>query len=292
VVRREPAKLLFLSSNLSATLKYLLRILLLYLVATPIGNLEDITIRALEVLKSSDLILCEDTRRSSILLKKYQITTPYQSFHKYSEQKKQTSIIKMLLDNQNIALISDAGTPLINDPGFDLVKVCRQHNIKVTTIPGPCSIIAALTLSTLETTPFQFVGFLPKKGNYLKKLLYYPGTTILFESPNRIQKTIEVIEKLDPIRELVIAREITKSFEDVIFGTPKELLTYLTKQTKLGEIILLIGRNEKYCIDTDDEIVIRAFQEYFGLSLKDAIKKAAKVLQTSKKELYAKKHLP
>ena len=245
---------------------------MLYLVSTPIGNLEDISLRAISTLNNVELILCEDTRRSSVILKKYQIDTPYQSFHKFNEQKKSQLILDMLLDGKDIALISDAGTPLINDPGFDLVKRCMEHEIKVTAIPGPCSIINALILSGLVTVPFQFVGFLPKKGNFLKKLLYYPGTTIAFESPNRISATVKAINELDPNREITIARELTKKFEEVKTGTPKDLITFLEGKKQLGEIVLLIGKNENYTSDESDDTVIEAFQKYFGMTLKDAIK--------------------
>jgi len=259
---------------------------MLYLVSTPIGNLEDVTIRALEVLKEVDLILCEDTRRSLTLFRKYQIDTPYQSFHKFNEQKKEEVIIEMLADGKNIALVSDAGTPLINDPGFNLIKHCRKKNIKFTAIPGPCSVIDALVMSGLATSPFQFVGFLPKKGNFLNKLLYYPGTTIAFESPNRLKATINDINKLDPKREIVIARELTKKFEEIISGTPSEILLFLEKQKQLGEIVLLIGENKSYSKNESDSEVIKALQEYLGLSTKDAIKYAAKILNKPKREIY------
>lgn len=259
---------------------------MLYLVSTPIGNLEDITLRAISTLKEVDLILCEDTRTSSTLLKKYQIDTPCLSFHKFNEQKRLTSILKMLEDGKNIALVSDAGTPLINDPGFNLIKSSIEEKIKFTAIPGSCSIIDALIMSGLSTTPFQFIGFLPKKGNFLKKLLYYPGTTIAFESPNRLKSTIIAINELDPNRKVVIARELTKKFEEIISGNPSELISFLEKQTKLGEVVLLIGENESYSENEKDYEIIEAFKEYFGLSTKDAIKYAAKVLKKPKREVY------
>ena len=259
---------------------------MLYLISTPIGNLDDITIRAISTLKEVDLILCEDTRRSSILLKKHQINTPYQSFHKFNEQKKEASILEMLETGKNLALISDAGTPLINDPGFNLIKKCQERKIKFTAIPGPCSVIDALVLSGLNSSLFQFVGFLPKKGNFLNKLLYYPGTTIAFESPNRLKNTISAIDKLDPQRKIVVARELTKKFEEIISGTPNEVLLFLESKGQIGEVVLLIASNENYSKNAVDSEVIEALQEYLGMSSKDAIKFAAKVLKKSKRELY------
>jgi len=264
---------------------------MLYLISTPIGNLEDVTIRAISTLKEVDLILCEDTRRSSILFKKYQIDTPYQSFHKFNEQKKEEYILEMLINGKSIALVSDAGTPLINDPGLNLIKNCRKRNIKFTAIPGACSVIDALVVSGLTAVPFQFVGFLPKKGHFLNKLLYYPGTTIAFESPNRLKSTISTINELDPKREIVIARELTKKFEEIISGNPNEILLFLEKQKQLGEIVLLIGENENYSKNDSANEVIETLQEYLGLSVKEAIKCAAKVLKKPKREIYKSKNI-
>ena len=176
---------------------------MLFLVATPIGNLADISFRAIEVLTSCDLILCEDTRHSIKLLNHYQIKKPLLSYHKFNEVASIDKIISKLKDSANIALISDAGTPLIADPGYKLVEKCIEEGIAITAIPGACSTIDALLLSGLNVERFQFAGFLPRQQKELKKLLQefasYPGTTINYESPERILKTVETLKAYFPI---------------------------------------------------------------------------------------------
>src|SRR3990167_5491416 len=181
---------------------------MLYIVATPIGNLDDFSKRAVDTLSSCDAILCEDTRRSSILLNRYGIQKPLISYHKFKEKASLEKILTDLQSGQNLALISDAGTPCINDPGQILVQACIEKGIEVTAIPGACSVIQALVLSGFDTSSFQFIGFLPKSGqSALKRALHYPGTTVCFESPERLISTLEEILALDPDRELAVARE-------------------------------------------------------------------------------------
>ena len=176
---------------------------MLYLVSTPIGNLSDITHRAIETLKSVDYILCEDTRRSSILLKAHGITTHLKSFHKFSEKREEERVVENLKSGKSIALISDAGTPGIADPGQRLVARCRKEGISVTSLPGPSAPIVALTLSGFSMERFQFLGFLPKKTSERKQLLnsmlFYSGVSIFFESPKRIQATLKEIDTLHHI---------------------------------------------------------------------------------------------
>ena len=214
---------------------------MLHLVATPIGNLADITFRAVETLKNVDLILCEDTRTSGILLKKYDIKTPKKSFHLFNEKKMEGSIIQDLKSGKEIALISDAGTPGISDPGQRLIQRCHKEEIAVTSLPGACSPIVALTLTGFEMERFQFLGFLPKRPSKRKKALAealaYPGATIFFESPHRIKKTLGEIAEMSPDCEIAVVREITKMYEECLLGKASDLLE---KEIR-GEITLIVN---------------------------------------------------
>lgn len=260
--------------------------MILYLVATPIGNLSDITLRALEVLKEADLILCEDTRVSSVLLKKYLIDTPLRSFHKFSEKKLEEQIIHDLKVGKKIALISDAGTPGINDPGQKLVERCHKEGIAVSGIPGPCSPIVALTLSGFKLEKFQFIGFLPKKPGERKNALidafFYPGVTACFESPQRIHTTLEEIAKWGPDQEVAIVREMTKHYEEVLRALAKDLLE---KEIR-GEIVLIIEGNMKIEHPMDAKLHVETLQKTFDLEKNEAIKLASQIRGESKKELY------
>jgi 16S rRNA (cytidine1402-2'-O)-methyltransferase len=264
---------------------------MLYIIATPIGNLEDISHRALESLKKSDKILCEDTRRTSILLSRYEISKPLISYDKFKEAKKLDSILSDLSSGQILSLVSDAGTPCINDPGVRLVAACRERGIEVTAIPGPCSLILALVLSGFEAEKFQFVGFLPKQAaKTLKEILFYPGATIAFESPERLLKTLATLDKLSPDRLLAVAREMTKTFEECPRGTAKELLSHFTKKLPKGEIVLVISPGEPPEMPLDLEECVELLRKVHGLTLKEAIKYAAKFLKCPKSVVYKKMH--
>ena len=218
---------------------------MLFLIATPIGNLKDISARALEMIAACDYLLCEDTRRTRILLDHYQIKIPLKSFHLFNESARQNRVIEDLQNEKTIGLVSDAGTPGISDPGQRLVAKCRQGDISVVPIPGPCAAIAALSASGLPTTRFQFFGFLPRKKGRLKKLLTemlaYPGTSICYESPYRLVDTLKILAVLDPNRECSVAREITKKFETFTKGPASDLLTQFSAVRAKGEIVLLIS---------------------------------------------------
>jgi 16S rRNA (cytidine1402-2'-O)-methyltransferase len=260
---------------------------MLYFVATPIGNLSDISLRALDTLRASDYILCEDTRRSQILLSHFDIKKPLTAYHQFNELKSQEKILEDLKNGLTISLITDAGTPGISDPGYLLVQACQNENIPYTLIPGPCAPIHALVLSGFKTDLFQFTGFLPKKSSELKKmmldLLQYKGTSICFESPQRIEKTLQLLDALASDRKIAIARELTKIHEECLVGTPKELL----KPPFRGEIVLLISGNEQpveYSMIPEEHV--KQLQEEFGLSKKEAIKMAAELRGVSKKAIY------
>ncbi|NGX57914.1 MAG: Ribosomal RNA small subunit methyltransferase I [Chlamydiae bacterium] len=263
---------------------------MLYLVTTPIGNLKDITQRALEVLGDSDVILCEDTRHSSILLKHHGIQKPLKSYHKFSESKRENEVISLLREGKTISLISDAGTPCICDPGERLVQKCIEEGISVTPIPGPCALIHALVGSGLRTTPFQFVGFLPKKRGQLQEtlldILTYEGTTICYESPHRIKKVLELMAQLDPEREVVIARELTKKFEEFIRGPAQDIVE---QSNFKGEIVLLIDQCRHDMWESLSlEQHLKMLQDTFQVSQKEAIKILAKIRPIPKKEIYNK----
>jgi 16S rRNA (cytidine1402-2'-O)-methyltransferase len=262
---------------------------MLYLVATPIGNLADMTFRAIEVLKMVDLILCEDTRHSRHLLDHYSIQTPLKSFHMFSEARQEDAILQQLHEGKNIALISDAGTPAISDPGARLVERCTAEKVEVCSIPGACAAIAALTCSGLNTDRFEFRGFLPRKESELKAalqdILAYPGTTICYESPERILDSLAALSKLAPTRKIVVARELTKKFEQVISGNAQELINHLPFK---GEIVLLIeGKTESQDWTTlTPEEHVAYLESTFSMDKKEAIKLAAIQRGVPKRDIY------
>jgi 16S rRNA (cytidine1402-2'-O)-methyltransferase len=263
----------------------------LYLISTPIGHLDDISKRALATLSSCALILCEDTRRSSILLKRYAIATRCIAYHKFNEKKALEDILLRLENGEEIALISDAGTPCINDPGLALVQECIARKIPFTAIPGPCSPIQALLLSGLDTDRFQYIGFLPKKARgSLREALGYPGTTIALESPERIEETLQHVLEMDPVRHMAVAREMTKTFEECLRGNAAELLAHFAKHKPRGEIILVIAKGNLPETDMSIEELVEMLQQFHGLSLKEAIKTAARLQKIPKRSIYNRVH--
>lgn len=221
---------------------------MLYIVPTPVGNLDDMTFRAVQTLKDADLILAEDTRTSSVLLKHFDIHTPMQSHHKYNEHSTVKHLTERLEAGEDIALISDAGTPGISDPGFMLVRECRRAGIEVTVLPGPTAFVPALVGSGLPCDRFVFEGFLPvKKGRAtrLSILAEDPRTTIIYESPVRLPRTLrQLAEAFGHDREACVAREISKKFETFHCGTLKELTDHFESNTPKGEIVIIIKGRE------------------------------------------------
>lgn len=218
---------------------------MLYIVATPIGNLQDITLRAIEVLKSVDLIAAEDTRHTKILCQEYGISAPLTSYFEHNEDAKARHILSLLKEGKNVALVSDAGTPGISDPGFRLVRLAKEHGIPVTPIPGACACIAALSLSALPTDRFTFWGFMPVKSGARRRRLEEAarigGTVIFYESPHRIVKSLRDIEEVlgDPV--VVVTREITKKFEERLEDKASVLAAHFTAHEPRGEFVLLLG---------------------------------------------------
>ena len=223
---------------------------MLYVVATPIGNLGDITLRALEILKDVDLIAAEDTRHSGILLKHYQIKKPLISYHEHNEAMRTAQLIERLAVGEKIALITDAGTPGLSDPGARLIRECIKRELPFTIIPGPSSIATALVGSGFSAERFFFGGFLPNKSGQRERELRVAvaareETSIYFESPYRLTKTLKALIDIMPDRQLCVARELTKKFEEFRRGTPAELLIHYEAHPPKGEIVLVIsGRGD------------------------------------------------
>lgn len=217
---------------------------MLYIVATPIGNLKDITLRALETLKSVDLIAAEDTRHTRKLLAHYDIHIPLTSYFEHNKIAKAAYLIKVLKDGKEIALVSDSGTPGISDPGFAIIRLALKNNIPVISIPGPCALIAALVVSGKPTHKFVFEGFLPSKQSARKKrlkaLLPEERTVIIYESPHRILKTLEDMREVFGEKEIVIAREMTKKFEELKRGKVSECARYFAENSPRGEFIIIL----------------------------------------------------
>lgn len=267
---------------------------MLTLVATPIGNLEDITVRAVKALQEADLILCEDTRHSRPLLERYEVKSPTKSYHKFNEAGELHRLIALMKGGSRVCLISDAGTPAISDPGYLLVRECVKEGIAVDSLPGPCAAIVALTLSGLESEPFQYIGFLPKKQGLLKKsllsLLLYPGTTICYESPHRLLQTLQAVAAIDEKRSLVVARELTKRFQEVVRGAPREVIAHFSGREIKGEIVLLLESGERYSADywrgKPVEEAVAELEARFHLKKLEAVKLLASLRGENKRRLY------
>jgi 16S rRNA (cytidine1402-2'-O)-methyltransferase len=221
----------------------------IYIVSTPIGNLEDITLRALKILKYVDLIAAEDTRRTRKLLSRFDIHTPLVSYFEHNELKRLDKLLSHVKRGKDIALVSDAGTPGISDPGYRLIQEAIEREIPVIPIPGPSAAIAALSIAGLPTDSFAFVGFLPKKGGKRRKLLDKLAdsmwTSILYESPHRLVETLEDLREACGDRQIVVTRELTKAFEEVIRGTISEVIDILKGKRIKGEITLVLGGKER-----------------------------------------------
>ena len=221
----------------------------LYIVPTPIGNLEDITFRALTVLKAVDLILAEDTRNTIHLLRHFKIEKPLRSYHAHNEHKTVEQIVEMISSNKSVALVSDAGTPAISDPGFLLVRECIKHGVAVETLPGATAFVPALVNSGLPCDTFVFYGFLPqKKGRHTKllSLKEETRTMIFYESPYRLVKLLEEFkEYLSADRQVSVSRELSKMFEETARGTVEELIAHFTAKTVKGEIVVVLAGKEE-----------------------------------------------
>jgi 16S rRNA (cytidine1402-2'-O)-methyltransferase len=267
----------------------------LYVVGTPIGNLEDITLRALKVLRNADRIACEDTRQTQKLLNHYEIHTKTVSYHEHNEMTRAPEMIVHLEDGESIALVTDAGMPGISDPGFRLITLAIRHGIKVVPIPGASAFLSALVASGLLSDSFRFSGFLPAKSGQRRKLLEdikgSPRTQIFYEAPHRIVESLkDIVDVLGPARHLVIAREVTKLHEEFLRGRAVELLEEAERRELKGEITLLIGKADEQEVpalskETVSQLMYRLMREG-SLDEKGALKRVAKELGISKSEAY------
>jgi 16S rRNA (cytidine1402-2'-O)-methyltransferase len=263
----------------------------LYLVATPIGNLEDITLRALRVLREeASVIACEDTRQTQKLLQHFDIRKPLLAYHEHNEASRSAEIVQMLQRDQSIALVSDAGTPLVSDPGYRVVTAAVEAGMTVIPIPGASALLAALAASGLPTNEFRFIGFLPPKAiarkRALEELSAETATLVAYESPHRILETLADMQEIMGNRHLVLARELTKLHEEFLRGTAGEILEQLRARNNVkGEITLVIGRGEENALEGDPLAAIAALQNA-GLDRMEAIKSVAKRLKLPKREVY------
>jgi len=268
----------------------------LYVVATPIGNLEDITLRALRVLRDVDLIACEDTRHTARLLAHYDIQKPTTSYHEHNENEKAGLLLEKLESGLQIALVSDAGTPCISDPGYRIVRQAHEHHIRVVPVPGPCSFIAALSASGRASDSFSFLGFLPARKNARGALLTdlndEERTLIFFESPERLLEALQDIDRILGPRSLTIAREITKVYEELYSGTPKKGIEYFARKPVKGEIVLIIepGVRESGSLESLDIAALRkrvaGMTRGLGIMRTEAVKRLARELNVSRRDLY------
>jgi 16S rRNA (cytidine1402-2'-O)-methyltransferase len=265
----------------------------LYLVATPIGNLADITHRALQVLKDVALIACEDTRHTRKLLQHYGITTRTISYHEHNEQQRALELLELLRQGSDVAVVSDAGTPSISDPGFRLVRAAIENEIPVVPVPGPSALISALIAAGLPTDEFFFAGFLPPRSNArrarLAELQSVPGTLIFYEAPHRLAATLKDAREILGEREAVVARELTKLHEEIRRGRLSELSNHYENQEPRGEIVVLIDRHviaEPTNDATSSVSALVAQFEQDGLDHRAALKKAARELGLSRAEAY------
>lgn len=267
---------------------------MLYIISSPIGNLGDITLRALETLKKCEYVLCEDTRRSRILLDHFGIQKPLKSFHKFSEKKEEKGILEDLREGMEIGLLSDAGTPTIADPGRELIVKVIEEGLPFTALPGPCSLIQGLVLSGFPSERFQFLGFLSKKESEemkaLRSMLFFNGTSVCYVPPNRLISTLEYIEELSSGANLGIARELTKIHEECVRGNPSVLISHFKEHPPKGEIVLVVEKGKVEEEEIPLEELLPLLQESFSISLKEAIKMAAKLLGKPKKIIYNKTH--
>lgn len=271
----------------------------LYLCATPIGNLEDMTFRVIRTLKEVDLIAAEDTRNSIKLLNHFEIQTPMTSYHEYNKYEKGRKLVEKLQDGMNIALITDAGTPGISDPGEELVKMCYEAGISVTSLPGAAACITALTLSGLSTRRFAFEAFLPtdkkEKELVLQEIERETRTIIMYEAPHRLLKTLKMLsERLGKEQRITVCRELTKRHETAFATTLEEACAYYNEQPPKGECVLVIeGRSREQIAQEEkaqwEEMSIEEHMEHYlsqGIDKKEAMKKVAKDRGVSKRDIY------
>lgn len=265
--------------------------------ATPIGNMDDITYRALEALKNADLIAAEDTRHTLGLLNHFNIKTPMISCHQHNEQERSNIILEKLHEGQNVVLVSDAGTPAISDPGEVLVRRCRQEGIEVTALPGACAFVTALSMSGMPSRRFIFEGFLPTTGKERKalidRLLYEERTVIFYESPHHLKQTLEFLKNNLGQRKIALGRELTKRYEEMLFMSLPEAVEYYEQQDPRGEYVLILqgADPETVAQESQQKWENMSFNEhmamYKDMPPKEAMKQVAKDRGISKRDVYS-----
>lgn len=262
----------------------------IYIVSTPIGNLEDISFRAIHILKQVDLILCEDTRVSKTLFRYYDIQTPYQSYHEHTSQAETQLIIDKITSGQSVAIISDAGTPLISDPGYELIQLASENDIRLIPIGGASAVLNALVASKLPPYPFYFGGFFPKKESKQQDMLQHikslEATIIFYESPTRIKKTLKIMYQILGARSVTLARELTKKFETFYYGNLED--TEAMNIQEKGEYVILI-HGVKYDEKPLDQEVFHKYEKLLkeGFNKNEAMKMIAHEYKQSKNTVYA-----
>ena len=262
----------------------------LYLIATPIGNLADITLRALHVLANADVIYCEDTRTSSRLTQHYAISAPLRPFHDHNEEAEQPRVLRQVAEGRRVALISDAGMPLVSDPGFKLVRACAQERLPVTCIPGPSAVLTALATSGIPTDQFTFAGFLPPKPaarrTRLADLKSVRGTLVFFEAPQRTPETLDDMASVLGDRTAAVARELTKMHEEMARGSLSSLASSFAAREVKGEIVIVVGPPQAQEAN-DETIEAHLAQALASMKLKDAAAAVSDALGVSKSRVYA-----
>ena len=264
----------------------------LYLVASPIGNLNDISARAVQVLKEADVIACEDSRVTKKLFSLLGIscTREFITYQNYNEEEQSPKLLDILESGKSIALISDAGSPLISDPGYKIVRRCREKGIYVTTIPGCCAVIAALQLSGLPTNRFMFAGFVPNKEkariDFLSDLRNIPSTLVIYETAPRLLKTLSVIKELFGNREVAVAREMTKMYEECLRGTAGELIAHYTDKAPKGEIVIMIAPPSENELEPEIDVESLLKEKMKKMPLKSAVKEIVADFGLNKNEVY------
>ena len=208
---------------------------------TPIGNLEDVTLRVLSALREADVVACEDTRRTRVLLDRYGVSAKLVSYHEHNEQRRASELVRQMREGEVVALVSDAGMPLVSDPGYVLVRACVAAGLPVEVLPGPSAAVTALVASGLPADEWRFAGFLPRRKGELRDALSQPGTLVAFESPRRLPTTLELLAELDPEREVAVCRELTKAHEEVVRGSAAELAERYAGKPPKGEVALVLG---------------------------------------------------
>ncbi len=264
----------------------------LFLVATPIGNLKDITLRALEVLQSVDRIACEDTRTSGVLLKHYGIKTPMRAYHTHNEAESAAKLVEELRAGNRIALISDAGTPLLSDPGARLVRAAIEAGIRVTPLPGASALLSALTIAGLPAEQFFYAGFLPSKStarnHALAALTTIPATLVFYEAPHRLLDSLAAMQTAFGDREAVVARELTKLHEECLRGSFSDLLAHFETHAPRGECVILVAGAAPAAAMEDDALDEALRVALTTQRVKDAAASVAKLSGRSKSEVYAR----